>query len=634
MMHFRKFLLMTASACLLATVPAWGQNASVVYVATGGPEIYAVSAGGAATALIPTTDSHYNSGAAFESLAVGPNNLDNVSQSSFFLYGCDPTGNQIVRLQLDASSPGAAATSIDTVYDGTTSLLTSPVCGRVASNGDLYVSSAQAGSGVYVIHDASTDSEGSFNPPTSVYDSTSLLGGAFVGGGIAQKNVGDMLVVDRAGGRIWRAAFTGANSSAPAATSPFAPTLSNYVSSASVLSSPVGIARISTGVFFVVNQGSLGNVEKFNPSDLSHPSVCVGTPSGNVTLTSVATSEDNYLYVGVASPSQNKREVQVVNGSDCSAVTTISLSAVDSPLGIAVPPVPASVSASATNNSGNRVNTYNFGSSVFQTTTNNCTPEVDQRQVSASFLNELLAGIPTDAMWPGGTAVPYNGEGGFGTLYTVTAPNGCSPAEVQTNLLIGSLYDTTQFTNPRIISCETESDCSVIEASGTWPVGGFIPTDPSSGGRIPGFSEFFMANGTLSGELGTFCGFDSPLSSTDDPATAVVFNSGQNLSVKFKLALGAAGTGDCSNGPYITDAQALLSVARVADGQAKAVFEPITINSSGKSTTEPPTFKFNKNSQQYQFSLSLKGDKPGLYSLTVTFLTNNAPYVTTYFKIQ
>lgn len=629
------------SLCLAASIAVWGQSstpgAQYVYVATGGPQIYAVSTGTATTsnALIPS--GYYNSSNEFDSLAIGPDNTsDNDSGGNyFFLYACDSTNGSIVRLQLSSDSPGSAANAVDLV-----DTVPGAVCGRVDSEGDLYVSSATSGSGVWVIQGASTtDVGGSFQAASQAFDS--LTGSSFTGGGIAQKNVGDMLVVDSAKNKILKSSFVGAAS--PSSAAPFSPTLSDYVTSG--LDSPGGIARISNGDFFVVNQGS-DSVVKFDPTDLPNFSTCFSGSKNNVSLTSVAASEDNYIYVGINSSSQNSWAVQILDGS-CGAEGSIALSnklLPSGPVAVAVPPVSAGANSSShtTDSFGNVTYTFNFGSSLYQgTTVGGCTLTVTQTPVARSFLQPLTTSAtpqdPTYDDWNGGAPAQPSGEGGFVTVYHATAdPLDCAaPQDVSMNLLIDQFFDTTTVTNPRIIHCqEGFQGCEVADAYGNWPTSGYLPEDQTSGGKIPAFgSYFFLANGNLTntpGELGTFCGFQSPLLDGATQLTAPVFNSGQGLSVKFKL--GAYGS--CSSGSYVTDATVLLSVAQIVDENGNPTFAPITINTQGNSTDTPPLFKFNSNSQNYQFSLSLQGYAVGTYALTVTFLTNNAPAQTTYFKVQ
>lgn len=629
--------------CFAASVPMWGQSAKVVYVATGGSQIYAVTTDGTATSLIPAND--VNTSAEFTSLTVGPDNTsNNTDNSDFFLYACDTGTGAIVRLTMSTTSPRNAASPIGTV----TTAVPQPVCGRVDSAGDLYVSSASRGSGVYVIRGVSTASALPLaSTPPEVYP----IGGSFTGGGITQKNNGDMLIVDSADNSIRKAAFVGAIPPVSvSATSPFASTLTNV--NATGLNSPSAIARTSAGYIFVANQGN-ATVERYDPADLSaNPTACsVSIPNGNVTLSSLAASEDNFVYVGVASTSPNKRTVLVLNGgSKCTSTkTSFSLSNTDasSVAAVAVPPVPLTVLPGRGTDpvTGDALWTFNFGNSEIQTLTTGCQPQIQQSQVSVPSLATLLSGVSgtapdgTSINFSDGQPVPFNGEGGFGTAYTVVNAATCQPdINAYNNFVLGAFDDTTQFTNSRIIDCETGKPCDVSYTSGFWPVGGLLNGDLTIGGKVPGFSKFFLANGKqeATSETGIFCGFGSPLTNTANGDAPASFNSGQNLSVKFEVADEGAG-GTCSNGPFITDAQALLSVAQEASGTG--LITPVTVESSGNSTAVAPIFTFSPTNKQYQFSLSLKGYAQGTYALIVTFLSNTtvgkgATYVVTHFNVQ
>ncbi|MDE3135503.1 MAG: hypothetical protein KGL59_02925 [Acidobacteriota bacterium] len=670
-MNFVKRFSFALAFCLAAAIPSWAQSAKIVYVATGGTQVYAVTTSGGATALISST-AYPN--ATFTSLTVGPDNTaDNAnatdaSQTYFFLYACDTTGNNIVRFQMSTSSPGSAPTHFETV----TTAVSQPVCGRVGSNvevttaslsdttttsGNLYVSGSTAlnGPGVYVITDVSSAPIGGpFNSPTVLYGS-GVVGNSFIGGGITQKNSGDLLVVDNHGGDILRAPFDGAIPAS--ATSPFDPSPSTYVSN---LSSPVGIARISTGDFFVANQGT-DSILKYHPvlngGAPTQTTCSLSIPNGNVTLSSIAASGDNFLYVGIASTSQSKRVIQVLDGTaaKCGSVGSISLSSLSSAstvAAVAVPPVPVTMSTPTTltkDSSGNFVNLYNFGSSVFQDTLTNCSPAITETQVPLSFLQNLVNGatLPTFGSWSGGQAIAYKGEGGFGTLYSgASLPADCMQPTVQTAELIGALVDSTQFSNPRIIHCfDGFTGCAVVETTGNWPMGGYIPDDGTTGGSAHGWSQFFLVNGNppSNPEIGTFCGFGSPLTQTTDPTQAPgPFNS--TLSVKFKLAAATSlGTdGICGGNNFITDAVALLSVVQVLNAKGTPTFVPQTVAASGNgANVMDPLFSLN-SSNQYEFSLSLSGYKTGTYQLIVTFLsdnpltgtTNHVPYVITYFTVK
>ncbi len=662
--------------CLAAAGAAWGQqtpSASVVYVATGQAQVYAVPTTGpvSTTPLISTGSPNFSAGATYTSLAVGPDNsTDNDPVYGvgdwFFLYACDQTNGTIVRLQLSVSKPGMQAAYTDFV----TNVVPAPVCGRVDANGDLYVSSATAGQGVWIIPGVSTPIGGATYTGTPAPVSLTFpAGSSFTGGGITQKNVGDMLLVDTNDGQILKAAFNGG-------PTPFASDiLAQYVTG---LSSPLGIARAevpepaknsttAVGDFFVLNQTKRGYaLLKFDPSTLpgtlANSSVCVSAPNGNATLTSVAASEDNFLYVGVGGNSKSTWAVDILSAAGCqnAGVTAISLSSLASPTGVAAPPVPASYVLQTTPSdpaTGDTVDSYNFGSSLWNVGPGSCTSltNVTQTPMPLSFLNSLTANATapppegSTLAWYGGTAAAANGESGFGTVFHLTAlPLGCQPDQMmETNLLIDEFYDTATVTNLWIVHCEdfpaeTTPTCDVVDPSGYWPTSGYLPNDGTGGGKVQGFgSEYFLVNGnqtTSSADLGTFCGYENPLLNGATQASAPTFSSGQGLSVKFKL--GSYESGGCSGGNYVTDAVALLSIAQVIDKQGNPTFVPITINTQGSSTGTPPIFKFNSNSQNYQFSLSLKGYSAGTYVLTVLFLTDNLPdgtpisETTTYFKVQ
>jgi hypothetical protein len=651
--------------CLSASIPSWGQSAPVVYVATGDSNVYAVSTNGAANTALISNDSAY-SGDTFTSLTVGPDNTSaNTSGNNyFFLFACDSTNSQILRLKLstnpfDGNGSLVTAADVQTLFAGGSGL-TAPACGRVDANGDLYVSSKVSGSGVYVFNGVSTATGGFPLKPTQVYN----IGGSFTGGGITQKNIGDMLIVDTAENSIQRATFVGGTF--VAGTSPFSSTLSFFIQKKQkLLDTPVGIARAEApeagnantiiGDLFVVNQGSFDNVLKFDPTSVSSPTTCATYGGGNQVPTSIAASEDNFLYVGLTnsnpnSGNKNNWQINVLNASTCKSAGTISYPAVPAgPLAVAVPPVGESPLLSPSffdPSSGVSLTNYNFGSSLLQIAPGNCSiSNVGQTQMPLQYLQALTSGIPTTTSWYGGTPVTGNGEGGFGTAYTFEVASACTPADVQTNLLIGGFYDPSKLSNPRIIHCEDDfTGCEVLETAGNWPTGGYLPNDNTVGGHVPGFgSKYFLVNGTLAAsnisnsEPGTFCGFESPLIATTDLTQAPII-TGNNISVKFKLVSGSES--NCSSTSNITDAMALLSVARVSSQVGAnatldpATFQHITIVTQGSSTDSPPTFKFNPNSSNYQFSLNLKGYQKGTYVLSITFLTNNTANQYTYFAVK
>ena len=135
-------------------------------------------------------------------------------------------------------------------------------------------------------------------------------------------------------------------------------------------------------------------------------------------------------------------------------------------------------------------------------------------------------------------------------------------------------------------------------------------------------------------EAGTFCGFESPVNNTfnfaayaQDSSAASSFKPGKSVPVKFKLSASS----NCKQ-PLITDAIAILSVALIADAHGNATFMPIGLVSNGSSGLAQPLFKADNN-QQYLFnwdtsscimpSGAIQTCPSGLYSLTVSFLTDN-----------
>src|SRR5262249_53434251 len=134
----------------LTTYPQVLPKSPAVYV-SGGPTIYTLENGTINPLFI-------KSGANFESLAIGPDNVDVDSVAAgnakyaYFLYACDPAGT-IIRIAflpaLTQDTPPTVVAPAETVYSGGVAGLTAPVCGRSSSTGDFYVTN-KSGSGVFV----------------------------------------------------------------------------------------------------------------------------------------------------------------------------------------------------------------------------------------------------------------------------------------------------------------------------------------------------------------------------------------------------------------------------------------------------------------------------------------------------
>lgn len=610
--------MLVLCALFLFAGRAWGQSGSpIVYVSgTGGVILSVNTTSGATTTLVS------NPNAAYEGLIVGPDNAasDNTSATNhpYLLYACDPTHNTIIRLD-----PNNTAAGSETVYAGTgaAGTLTQPQCGRFTSSGDLIVTSKSAGSGIWKIAGAANIALGAGgfpapvqNPPNGAFSSTQ------VSQGIAQKNIGDLLIVDSANKQVIRAQY--------GTIPPFSGLPTVFISPSSLLPGPLGIARKSAGDIYISNQSKNTNsIVHFNAQGASG-SACVRF-SNKTAPFFMQMSADDTLYV--AASSTNSGALYSVNTTTCNA-TQVTSSTVPPLVGVALPPTTMTQTATF---SGTQ--TFNFGFTAYQFTSPSCTLSVQAVPTNLAAINSLIANAqandPADLPFGGSPAVNL-GWDGFEIAFNVSNPSGPCTAQFSDGTysqLLGAQLDNLLVANPRIVACDTTSvtTCGVMSTFGSYPLGGLLPADGTYSGHGI-LSEHFLVSGNLSSsEPGTFCGFQSPLSNVAPPGIAGTFGSGQAVSVKFKLA---QASGNCQNGPYITDAVALLSIAQIFDSNGNAVFNPIAIGSSGSSTPVPPTFKIDSN-KQYQLSLSLQGYASGTYSLTVTFLTSNTVQQTIEFRV-
>jgi hypothetical protein len=311
-------------------------------------------------------------------------------------------------------------------------------------------------------------------------------------------------------------------------------------------------------------------------------------------------------------------------------------------VGIALPPTTVTQTQTF-----NGAYTFNFGFAAYQFTAGGaCTLTVTAMPVNPGMIQNQIdtqttSSDPLDPFYGGSPAVNL-GWDGFEIVFDVPpVPAGsCTPlypADQTYSDLLSADVDNLLVSNPRVVRCGTPDDppdkvCSVITMFNDYPLGGPLPGDGSYGGKTTKCTQFII-NGNLGNpEPAQFCGFQTPLSNVAPPGIAGVFSTGQNLSVKFKLATPTSAGGSCQNGPYITDANVLMSVAQIADKKGNPVFNPISLNASGNSTPIQPIFK--TGNQQYQFSLSLQGYAPGIYSLTATFLSANTVQQTVLIKVQ
>ncbi len=604
---------------------AWGQGgASWVYVSGSGGVILRVTSSGGITTLVPA------SSAAYEGLVVGPD-----TNHGFLLYACDPTHNAIIRFD-----PENTASGFETVYQGTAaSALQQPQCGRFTNTGDLIVTSKAAGSGAWEFAGVANSPlnpsntlgfPATQNPPNGVLSQNSRTQ---VSQGIAQKNIGDLLIVDTTNKEVIRSRYVPLSPLPP--TPPFSGPPEVFIApSSSLLPSPFGIARQSAGEIYISNQSKKNQIVHFNAQG-GGGSACINTLGSNITPEFMQMSADDTLYVAASSA---HGAVFSVNTTSCTATQIPTGNALPALTGIALPPTSVTQTKTFTG-----VGTFNFGFTAYQFTSPapGCTLTVTATPISPAAIAALnITDTNTTDSFSGFTPAVNLGWDGFEFKASVNIPNGsaCTPefGDLSSTQFLAAQLDELLVSNPRMVRCGNLSDppdgCSVMVSLGDYPLGGLLPSDItySGGGKQ---CDVFLVNANLSNsEPGQFCGFQSPLSNVTP--IAGTFSSGQNLALKFKLALAPAigAPGDCQNGPFITDAVALLSVAQLLDKQGNPAFNPIPIESSGSSTPIAPTFKIDSN-KQYQFSLSLQGYAPGTYSITITFLSSNAPSQTVLIKV-
>jgi hypothetical protein len=601
--------VLSVFVCLSGTGLWAVTGASNVFVSTGTAGIiYSLNTtSGSATALISSP------GSDFEGMVVAPNNIGqavNDETTHYMVYVCDTVNSKIWRFD-----PSLASPTLLQVYDGSSAALRHPQCGRITVNGDLVVSSTDTGSGLWVFTDVTDLS--SIAPPTQLVTVTGRSQG------LAQKNTGDLLVVDNTNSKVLRTP-----SSIPASTQPFI---------TSGLSQPFGIARRGDGFIYVGNQGN-GKLQQFDAAG-ANPFTCATFKNKDVP-NFMQMALDNTLYVAVAS--NNSGSVLSIDANSCQLIRSYGLSV--PAVGIALPPsMTAQKNVSAANGVA-QIN-FGFGAFVLNQIVGPCGGTISVGLASPAAIQTLISASGTPA-----TPAVNLGLDGFEALYSTANLNGCfagSAVSQTTNFQLSNLL-STGISNPEIVVCSEPTDpgatnCQPLTTNlsqiGGFPIGGYLPADWTGVASKTLRCRIFMANAPPVGSdpsqvAGTFCGFQSPVNNTFTGVlnswalpSASSFSAGKSVPVKFKLA-----SGGCQNGPYLSNATAILSVAQILDNKGKDIFVPIGLISNGSSGLAQPLFK-GDNNNQYLFNWDSSNCimpsgvtqvcPKGTYSLTVILLTNN-----------
>jgi hypothetical protein len=620
-----------------------------VYVSAG-PTIYALSGGN--STIVATL-----AGANFESLTVGPDNADldawGNAQHPFVLYACDTANKAIYRLD-----PTAATVALQRIYSGAIT----PNCGRFSAIGDLFVTD-KSGPGIYRISCGSSCANVALG--TATINGTAVAvntTGPTSGRGITQKYSGDLLAVDNAANRVLKFPYGNLSTKVTFATSE--------------LSAPIGVARISNGDVFVSNSnlgsgksavapvihyGRTGTLATTCP-ELSLPKNSKETPAYMAT-TSLATAantqvNDTVFLVANATSGSTLYSWTNTTGAACGLTAVASVKAVLT--GIAVAPAgagpgaPPAVTLSLpvqSSGANPKAVPFNFNSNQFQLIAAGCTAQVTAYPLSPATVQAMIdranAG-PFPFSKPAAPSVNL-GEGGYDIVYighwlfNPNPPPSCTTVGSDFVVYLASVVDASQFNNPRMVQCDntvpnseptlsSATVCASDQMIAIYPLGGPIPDDAISGGTTRTTNSVFaVVNESTQGVPGTFCGFQTPLKNPGEPGYPASFTPAQKNTIAVKFKLAQAG-GSCQNGPFVTNAEALISVARILDSSGVGVFDAINPNATASSIDTPPLF--NAGNQQYSFTLTIKDYVPGTYSMTVTFLSDDTTNQTILFKIQ
>jgi len=596
------------SVVCLYGVGAWAQGAPQVFVSTGDAgKIYSLNpVNGNLTQLVSTQ------GADYEGMVVAPDDAvadlppaDPAGTTHYLVYVCDTANSRIWRFD-----PAAPAT-LEKIYNG--GALQNPQCGRITSTGDLVVSSTVAGSGLWVF-------SGIANLPlgSGIQTPTQLIGVAGSSEGIAQKNIGDLLVVDRTNGNVLRTPLA-------------SPNTTTFISG---LSQPFGVARRGDGAVFVDNQGPR-NLVQFDAQG-ANPTPCQSFSDSDVP-NFMQMALDNTLYVAVAGGEAGT--VRSINANTCQAIQTYPIPY--GAVGIALPPT-MTATQNVTVSNGTVLLNFWFTAFELNQISGPCGGTVSAGLASPAAIYSLI-GL---SCAPADPAVNL-GLDGFEVVFSTANLNGCNSASGVNNFQVSDLVSLA-INNPEIVVCDDpNTNCQPsntnLQQLGFWPIGGYLPSDLSSGGSKSLRCNIFLVNArqmsTLPGqEIGTFCGFNPPVNNTFtgtldswNTALASSFKAGSTVPVKFNLALGTNPEA-CRKGPFINDAQALLSIALIEDASGNPVFVTIMPGAHGSAAPVTPLFNVD-GSRQYAFnwdtsscvmpSGQVQTCPLGKYSLSVQFLTHN-----------
>ena len=557
-------------------------------------------------------------GPAFEKLVYGPD-------GNLYLFA--PENGSVSRI-----NPGAVG-SPELIYQaGATDDLTEPEDGWFDAEGSLFVVDRAAGSGVYTFP---LLARGASVPavPLPVLGSA-VLGEDFAGAGLTMGNIGNLLVLDSGNGRLLSSRF---------------PDFEGIEVLVEGLDNPVAVAQDSRDDLYIADGTTIKRFDmEGNPLSSCFEFAASEQP------TSLHFNAGDQLFVSTSA--QRGRIWRLdVSGETCTAdfFEKVKLPAA----GLTFGPTAVDVLKTLTE----ETQLFGFNSNAFELSSGlPCEATVRFSQTLPSELEGLVdgeLGFDTGEECGGedpcaSLAIPL-GEGGFALAHNLTGSS-CPPLEEGYEFSQFLLTETLD--NPRMVKCtdgclsgSPDCDCVLSELvgellfKGYYPLNTLQPEDPILVSRGNDFSDFFVIDIEVNEEDrdGEFCGFLKPLSASitlesfdpeNPPRNLPTLNSGKTLAAKFRLA--DSTLGGCPKGPFIDDALALISVARIQDEEGMPVFEPIDVRSTSSANEFELLFRNENPSHQYIYNLDTTGYLSGIYSLTVVFLGSEAESETTFFRIR
>ncbi len=548
-----------------------------------------------------------------EGLVVGPDKK---------IYYCDSDNNRIFRMNFDG-------TQFETVYSGNPPGPEGPSF----QGSDLIFNTRgpePPSTGVWKIANvANIGFGGSIPAPVNVFPSSNPPAGtgSTWGEGTTFAPDGTLLIVDRSHNRVLK-------------SSPPYNSTSVLITG---LDTPIGIAAKATSggqyQIYVGNGGATNNIKRFNSDG-----------SSGVVFTSFAVEEgptDSPAFMRfdtgtgnlIVATSQTGRsgsergKVWSVNPSGAkSLIVAFSCSTEGctrpAAIGVGLIPTPASVRHHFDRD--HTSNLYDYGTDtvrlsfvqVFTSfdltfTRTDITPAAFEAELNppptegGGFTRAAVSSSSTGPFPPGTTCWHYSSENGFCTFYAATGnivghpgglpQQGIDYAGKYTIKIAYFSQDTAQ--DPGIAH---EHEGSPFYDEDMQPYF-FSPsatpgTDPAGAGQSNGFSKFAMINKPLV-RNGNFCGFERPLN-----ISGRTFEAGEPIEAEFRLTTGPPPCG----GNNIRDAIARLSLSLITPQG------PVLITNIHSVDHKNTGNLFRFDDGEYEFDLSTKGLKPGLYQLTVT----------------